>query len=191
MHARAWHSLKGVSLYTSTVLRGTEIGTATPTSHRPSGFSSVTADAVMRVATSAGANREFAVRHPHQCRRPSRRGTLKSMFSARTGRRATLRTCPSGKVDATAAPACHGRAGQVPIATYGSDARVDGEGRCDAEPEPRTRARLELVAHRPRVDRARPRVDRKRPPRVYRSRREGRGQRSPNRAYRIREFVKS
>ena len=55
----------GSSVYTSTVLRGTEIGTATPTSHRPSGSSSVTADAVMRVATSAGANREFAVRHPH------------------------------------------------------------------------------------------------------------------------------
>ena len=77
----------GVSLYTSTVLRGTEIGTATPTSHRPSGFSSVTADAVIRVATSAGANREFAVRHSHQCRCPSRRGTLRSMSSARTGRR--------------------------------------------------------------------------------------------------------
>ena len=58
--------LYGIKLYTSTVLRGTEIGTATPTSHRPSGFSSLTADAVMRVATSAGANREFAVRHPHQ-----------------------------------------------------------------------------------------------------------------------------
>ena len=154
------------------MVRGTEIGTATPTSHRPGGFSSVTADAVIRVATSAGANREFAVRHPHQCRPPSRRGTLKSMFSARTGRRATLRTCPSGQVDATAAPACHGRAGQVPIATYGSDTRVDGEGRCDAEPEPRTRARLELVdrgsialdrgsieAPAPRVYRSRPRVE--------------------------------
>ena len=151
------------------MLRGTEIGTATPTSHRPSGFSSVTADAVMRVATSAGADREFAVRHPHHCHRPSRRGTLKSMFSARTGRRATLRTCPSGQIDATATPACRGHAGQVPIATYGSDARVDGEGRCDAEPEPRTRARLELVAHRPRVYRCPPRVYRC-PPKVDRSR---------------------
>ena len=63
-----------------TVLRGAEIRKTNPISYRPSGFSSVTADAVMRVATSAGANRELAVRHPHQCRRPTRRGTEKHVF---------------------------------------------------------------------------------------------------------------
>ena len=72
---------------TKFTLRGAEIGTTNPTPHRPSGFSSVTTNAVIRVATSAGANREFAVRHSPQCRCPSRRGTLRSMSSARTGRR--------------------------------------------------------------------------------------------------------
>ena len=152
----------------------------------------------MRVVAPDGTSRMVADPYPRPRHGPSRHGALKSMFSARTGRRATLRNCPSGQVDATRPPPhvmgvpdrCHSRRMGNTLA---STARVD------ATRSPSRGLQLDSSSSligRGSTDARRGSTDARRrsiecPPRVDRPSAEDRGQRSPNRAYEIREFVKS